>query len=187
VANPSGCKTPIAIKVGEISVRMNPLSAFSDKTIIDSLTLKSPEITLEGGLKKNNLTQIQKNMNDYNSDSSTTASKPTAASDAALQSGKKFQINELVITGARLHVISLFATGKNVSISLPVIRLVNLGSGPAGITSPEVAQKALKALLNSITENAAETITNLGKEAVSKAKKFDFKKAGERLKGIFGQ
>jgi uncharacterized protein involved in outer membrane biogenesis len=179
VGNPPGCKSATAIKVGDISVRLNPLSALSEKIIIDSITVTSPEINLEGGLKKNNLTKIQQNVNDYvrnQAESSASESKPAASPAAAGKPGRKFQINELVITGSRLRIASLFSTGVSVTVSLPDIRLDNLGEGPGGITSPEVAQKALTALLNSIAANAADT-----------AKKFDFKKAGERLKGLIGE
>jgi uncharacterized protein involved in outer membrane biogenesis len=183
IGNPPGYKARVAVKVGDISIRLNATTALSDKVIIDSITVKSPEITIEGGLKNNNLTQIQKNVNDYvrrQPDSSPAETKPDASPNAT-KSGKKFQINELVITGTRLRITGLFATGASISLSLPDIRLANLGAGAAGITSPEIAQKALAALLDSIVTNGADI---LGKDAV---KKFDFKKAGEKLKGLFSQ
>ena len=184
IGNPPGYKARVAIKVGDISVRLNTMSALSGKVIIDSITVKSPEITIEGGLKKNNLTQIQKNLNDYvagHADSSQTGTKPAASPSAAGKPDRKFQINELVITGARLRIASLFETGAGVTISLPDIHVANLGSDQAGITSPEVAQKVLTALLSSIATNAADTFGKLGKDAV---KRFDFKKAGEKLKSL---
>jgi uncharacterized protein involved in outer membrane biogenesis len=185
VGNPPSWKTRIAVQVGDITIRVKSLSVLSDKPVIESIIVKSPEITIEGGLKNNNLAQIRKNVSAYNSaDSSQTAAAPSASSPA---SAKKFQINELTITGARLHVMSLFSTGKNVTIPLPDIHLVSLGAGPSGITSPEVAQKALTALLDSIADNAAVVLPKLGKDAASTVKKFDFKKAGERLKSLFGQ
>jgi uncharacterized protein involved in outer membrane biogenesis len=179
IGNPPGCKTETAIKADDISIRMNMMSALSDKVIIDSIIVKSPEITIEGGLKNNNLTQIQKNVN------AGVSSHADSSPSAAGKPGGKFQINDLLITGARLHVASLFSSGASVTIALPDIHLAGLGAGPAGITSPEVAQKALTALLDSIAANAAGAIGKLGQDAVSTAKKFDFKKAGEKLKGVF--
>jgi len=188
IGNPSHYKTKVAIAFGKIHVRVNPFTAFSRKIVIDTIQLESPEVTIEGGLKKNNLTEIEKNMNDYMDGTNASPSAPAQANATTnAHTDRTFQVNELVITGARLHVISLFNTGANVSMSLPEIRMASLGQGPDGITSAELGQKVLKALLNSIAENAADTVSNLGKEAVSKAKKFDFKKAGEKLKGLFGQ
>jgi uncharacterized protein involved in outer membrane biogenesis len=183
IGNPPGCKTETAVKVGDISIRMNTMSALSDKAIIDSIIVKSPEITIEGGLKNNNLTQIQKNVNAYvssHADSSPTGTGPAASPSAAGKPGRKLQINDLLITAVRLRIISLFSSGASVTISLPDIHLANLGAGPAGITSSEVAQKALAALLNSIAANAADAIGKLGKGAVSTVKK-----SGEKFKGLF--
>jgi hypothetical protein len=185
VGNPPGCKTPVSIKTGDIEVRLNTKSALSHKIIVDSVTVKSLEITLEGGLKKNNLTQIEKNVSDYvgsQTDLSQTEAKPATSPPAAGKPGRKFQINELVITGVRLHVASLFATGVGVTISLPDIRIADLGADQAGITSPEVAQKVLRSLLSSIATNAPDALGKLGQDA---GKAFDFKKAGEKLKNMF--
>jgi uncharacterized protein involved in outer membrane biogenesis len=190
IGNPPGCKTEAAIKVGGISIRMNAMSAFADKVIIDKIIVQSPDITLEGGLKKNNLTRIRKNMDAYvstDADSSPTATGPAASPAAAGKPGKTYQINDLLITGGRLHINSLFASGKSVTIPLPDIHLANLGAGPTGITAPEVAQKALTGLLSSIASTAADEIPKLGKNAASAAEKFDFQKAGEKLKSLLGQ
>ena len=187
IGNPPGYKGETAIKIGDVSVRLNPISAFSEKPIIDSIIVKSPEITFEGGLRNNNLAQIRKNVSGYASVPADGSQPPPAPASAQSSAARKFQLNELVITGARIHLNSLFSGGQNVTISLPDIHLVRLGAGPAGVTSPEVAEKALTALLNSIAANAAGEIPKLGEEATSTAKKLDFKKAAERLKSLFGQ
>jgi uncharacterized protein involved in outer membrane biogenesis len=48
IGNPPGSKTRTAVSVGDISLRIDPISVFSQKIIIDSVTVKSPEITVEG-------------------------------------------------------------------------------------------------------------------------------------------
>jgi uncharacterized protein involved in outer membrane biogenesis len=186
VGNPPGWKNTLAVKVGDIAIRVKPLSALSEKTIIDSITVKSPEITFEGGLRNNNLAQIRKNVNAYVHDTSS-APPPAETSATEAASTRKFQINDLVITGAQLHVISLFSSGQNITISLPEIHLTNLGANGQGITSPEVAEKALTSLLNSIAANAANVLPKFSKDAATAAKKFDLKKAAERVKSWFGQ
>jgi len=179
IGNPPGYTTPVAIKVGDISIRVDLASVLSHKVIIDSVTVKSPEITVEGGWKKNNLTEIQKNVNAYVSrhpDTPPSEPKPAASPSAAGKPGKKFQINDLFITGTRLRLTGLFSTGASLTLPLPDIHLVNLGAGEAGLTSPEIAQKALAALLDSIATNTA----------ASTVKKIDFKKAAETMKALLG-
>lgn len=189
IANPPSYKSKTAIEAGEISVRMNFLSALSQKTIIDQITLQSPEITLEGGLRKNNLIQIRDNVEQYSAqpaDSPELQPNKTAP-PAAGPSAKRYQINELLIRNARLHIVSLFNIHEDVTIPLPDIHLYRLGAGPEGITVSEAAKKTLNALIDSVAANAGDTIASLSKEAITGAKKFNFKKPGQKLFKIFGQ
>ncbi|MGP8200956.1 MAG: hypothetical protein ACLQU4_15805 [Limisphaerales bacterium] len=185
IGNPPGCKTQTAIQAGLISVRLDAMSALSSKPIIDSIVVQSPEITIEGGLRNNNLTRILKNVNASVSSSQAESSPSPFAAPG--KPGRKFQVNDLLITGARLRFASLLYTGASVTVPLPEIHLVNLGAGPAGITAPEIAQKTLIALLDSIAASGADAVGKLGNDAASTAKKFDLKKAAEKLKGLFGQ
>jgi len=182
LGNPTGYKSPISIKVGDVSVRLKTRSVLSDKIIIDSVEVKSPEITIEGGLKKNNLAQIEKNMKEYGGSDEASTNKEVKPASAQSTAGRKFQVNEILISGARVHLASLFATGASVTIPLPDIHLSNLGTDPAGITAPAVAQKVLAALLSSIAKNAAEAIGNLEKSAV---KELDPTKVNGKLQGLF--
>src|ERR1700733_9186601 len=50
LGNPQGCRTPSSIKVEDVSVHFKPGSAFSDKLVVESIKVKSPIITFEGGL-----------------------------------------------------------------------------------------------------------------------------------------
>src|SRR5580693_3613932 len=49
LGNPTGCTMPSAIEVDSVSVGVKLGSAFSDKLVIESIKLKAPVITLEGG------------------------------------------------------------------------------------------------------------------------------------------
>src|SRR5258706_4134699 len=64
VGNPEGYKTLNAISVGRAEVGVNPMSVLSDKIVIRSVHVESPEITFEGNpLSKNNLGDIMNNVN----------------------------------------------------------------------------------------------------------------------------
>ena len=63
VGNPDGYTTPQAISVGTIAVSVDPFSVMSDKFVVHSVQVESPEITFEGGLTRNNLTKILDNVN----------------------------------------------------------------------------------------------------------------------------
>ncbi len=63
VGNPEGYKMPQAISVGLAEVGVNPFSILSDKIVIRTFHVISPEITFEGGLSGNNLGKIMENVN----------------------------------------------------------------------------------------------------------------------------
>ena len=63
VGNPDGFKSPNAISVGLAAVSVSPLSVLSDKIVVKSVRVESPEITFEGSLSGNNLSKIMDNVN----------------------------------------------------------------------------------------------------------------------------
>ena len=184
LGNPPGCKTPSAITVDKASVSFRPGSVFSHKLVVESINLKGPVITLEGGLTENNLTQIEKNLNDYVG-SSSTAPDSSAPSSSPAKAEKKLQVNELVITGAKLQVnTKLLGSRTSFSLSIPDIHLSGLGTGPDGITPVEVAQRALQAALTAATMEAAKNAGGLGQGVLNETKDSG-EKAADKLKGLF--
>lgn len=183
LGNPPGFKTPSAITVEDVSVRVRPGSVFSDKLVVESINVKMPVITLEGGLRDNNLKKIEKNLNDYIGSPSTTTNSPAPSSSPA-KPERKLQVNELVITGAKLQFNTKLSSGRTVTLSIPDIHLTGLGSGPEGITAVEVGQRTLHAVLDAATTAVAKNVTGLGTEGASKAKSA-VQKAADTLKGWF--
>ena len=175
IGNPAGYKTDSALKAVEISICLEPASVLSDKIIIDSIEIKSPEITVEGGLQNNNLTKIQANVNDFVSHHS---GAPSAGSTS---SSRKLQVNNLLITDARLHYKILISADQTVTIPLPDIHLQNLGQGKDGITAPEIIQKTLTTLVESVPLAVAGDVGKAGKGVLS-----GVKNGTERLKGFIG-
>jgi uncharacterized protein involved in outer membrane biogenesis len=182
IGNPPGYTTPSAITVDKVSVSIQPGSVFSRKLIVDSIEVKAPVITLEGGLTDNNLKKIQKNLSDYNA-SPTNAPQAKPSSTGSPKADKALQVNDLVLTGAKLQFNTLLSGGKTVTLPLPDIHLTNLGTGPDGITAAEVAQQALDAVLTSAATAVTKNADSLGKGAVNAAKDAG-KKASDLLKGL---
>jgi len=183
LGNPLGCKTPSAISVDTVSVRVKPGSVFSDKVVVDIINVKAPVITFEGGLTDNNLKKIEKNLNDYTGGGSSTAAKSPASSSSSQKPGKKLQVNELAITGAKLQVNTMLSAGQTITLPIPDIHLTGLGTGPEGITPVEVGQRALHAVLVAATEVVTKNASQLGKDALGGAKGAA-KTATDTLKGL---
>ena len=79
VGNPAGYQTPHAIRVDEASLALTPSSIFSDKVIIKSIRVESPNIYYEGGFGGDNLRTIMNN----------------------ISASKKLQVDDLVMRGRK--------------------------------------------------------------------------------------
>jgi uncharacterized protein involved in outer membrane biogenesis len=132
LGNPPGYKTPSAVEVGDITVRFKPGTLLANKLVIDTIKVKAPIITLEGGLRDNNLKKIEKNLDDYVDSSSATSKPSSAAPNSSASSAlpapseRKIQVNDLLITGAKLQVNSKLSGGRTVVLSIPEIHLTDL-------------------------------------------------------------
>ena len=165
VGNPPGYKSPHAISVGSSSISIKPSSVLSDKVVVRSIHIENPDINYEGDVMTDNLRKILDNVK--SGSSGTTATNAPAPTESG--PGKKLQVDEFVITGAKMHLVVNGVVNVNESITLPDIKLPPLGQGPEGITAQELTQKALDGLTEYAVKYAKEKGMEIGKEAVKKA------------------
>ena len=167
VGNPEGYKTPQAISVGNASLALRPGSLLSDKIVIKSIKVDAPEITLEAGLNGSNLGQILANVEQATRGTNTNApaaeSKPASASEAP--GGKKLEVDEFIISNAKLNLSLTGLGGKSATLSLPTIQLANLGQGPEGITGAELTKLVLNAIYDAARKAATDSGNDIGKMA----------------------
>lgn len=180
VGNPEGYKTPHAISLGQASLSVAPGSVFSDKVVIKSIRIEGPEIIYEGGLSGDNLHKILANINEVTGSDGGKAASTTPSGKPA----KKLQVDDLLITGAKVKVSIKGTGGFAAPIPLPDIHLTNLGQGPDGITPAELTKKLISEVTTSTAEHAAGAIADAAKGAVDSAIKTGSDAAGKAVKGI---
>ncbi len=166
MGNPEGFKSRSAISVGSTSVALKPGSLLSDKVVVQSIKVEAPKITFETGLnvKENNLSKILANLEEA---TGAGGEKPAAQpKEKGGEGGKKLQVDEFIISGAKLHVTVTVLGGKSVTLSMPEIQLKDLGKGPEGITAPELTKLVLQAVEKQAAQLAATAIADLSKGAV---------------------
>ena len=163
IGNPEGYKSPSAISAQTASLAIQPASLLSEKYIIKSISLEGPDVTFETDLTHNNLSKILSNL-DETTGGGKEPTKPTQPTEPAAK--KKLQVNDFLITGAKLHVVVSSFGGKTATVALPEIHLKDLGTGPEGITPAELTHTVFQALLTTATTAAAGAIADLGKGAL---------------------
>jgi CBS domain-containing protein len=159
IGNPTGYKTPNAIRVGTAAIGVDPLSIFSDKIVVHTVVVESPEITFEGGLGGNNLSTIMDNVN-----AGGKAGAAASAKAAPAKPAKKIEVDDLLITGAKVHVSLTEPVAKEMTLTLPDIHLTDLGKGAGGITATDLTRSVLGAITAATIKAVAADATNIGKD-----------------------
>jgi uncharacterized protein involved in outer membrane biogenesis len=176
VGNPEGYKAPQAISVGTAAVGVNPFSILSDKIIVRSVRVEAPEITFEGNpFSGNNLAKIEQNLNAAVNKSSAAPATNTTAK-AASKPGKKIEVDDFLITGAKVNF-------NGATLALPDVHLTDLGKGNDGITAADLTRQVLKALTTATVKAVAGAATDVGKGATKLGKDLE-KSAGSNVLNI---
>ena len=163
VGNPEGYKTPQAISIGSADAGVNPLSFFSDKIVVRSVLIETADVTFEGGLGGNNLSKIMDNVNAIAKNGGPASTNTTVK--AANVPGRRFEVDDLLITGAMVHVSLTGMGGKETTLPLPDIHLTNLGKNGAGITVTDLTRRVLGAITTATVKVVASATTDIGKGA----------------------
>jgi len=147
--------------------------------VIHQIEVIAPEITFEGGLSENNLSRIQANLEKTTGGSGGT--KDTNAPPVAKKEGRKLQVDEFTIAGAKLHVSITELGGQSTTLSIPDIHLTQLGAGPEGITAAQLAQQVLSALEKEAIKVAQDQGVNRLSKELNKAAGQNAGKLGKKL------
>jgi len=162
VGNPEGFKSPSAIQVGTASIALQPGSLFSDKVVIRSINVQSPEITFETDLKKNNLSKLIENLQTASGGGGSNA--PAASNSKA---SKKLEVDDFLISGGKVHVSVTSLLNQSATVALPEIHLSGLGQGPDGITAAELTKRVLEAVEKEAAKISTTALANLAKDPAS--------------------
>ncbi len=161
VGNPEGYKTPSAISIDTAAVGLNVFSLLSEKIVIRSVLIKAPEITFEGGLGGNNLSKISENA------SGTASPGPAASTSASGKPAKKIEVDDFLMTGARVHVSLTGTGGREATLVLPDIHLTNLGKSENGLTASDLTRRVLSAISAATIKAVSANASNLGKSVTT--------------------
>lgn len=188
VGNPEGYKSENIFALGQIDLKVNTRSVFSDKIIIDHIIIKRPAMSYEKKLTTSNLKKLLENIEQFTGPSS----EPEAETAEEEKAGTKKQviIKKLLIEDGTIYVGAL---GIGQTAPLPRIEMENIGEDGNEMTMPEVIDLVLSKVLQSIGP-AIASAGELGGAAVDVLKTQGLDKVGqatdlvgEGIKGLFGK
>ena len=161
VGNPPGYKAPHSITLGSAAVSIQPSTILASKIVVHSIKVESPDITFEGGLNQNNLTTIKDNA------SGKAPSQTVTNSVGQQKAEKRFEVDDFLLTGAKVHGTLQLPGGRQVSVNnltLPEIHLTNLGTDAQGITASELTKRILDEIEHKTVGEVSKFGSNLGKD-----------------------
>lgn len=178
IGNPEGFKGPFALKLGSIAVSVDKQTLLKDPIVVNSVIIRGPEIALIGTPSGNNLGKLMQNIQS----AGTAPSKIKEEKPAKETSSKKFVVKEVVISGTKVH-LSANALDQKVSqtLSIPNIRLENIGTAGKGISARDVAMQIITPLINAA---AKEGIDALAKQGLQQLQQQGAKQLGNELKKV---
>jgi uncharacterized protein involved in outer membrane biogenesis len=178
IGNPEGFKGPFALKLGSIAVSVDKETLLKDPIVVNSVIIRGPEIALIGTPSGNNLGKLLQNIQS----AGTTPSKTKEEKPTKEASSKKFVIKEVVIYGTKVH-LTASALDQKVSqtLSVPDIRLQNIGTAGKGISARDVAMQIITPLINAA---AKEGINALAKQGLQQLQQQGAKQLGNELNKI---
>lgn len=182
IGNPEGFKTPNAVKLGTASLQVKPMSLLGDKIVVQSIKADGAEITFEGSLGSSNLGKIQENVDAYVAALLGPADKE-GKTEKKSAPGKKLQVDEIVISNAKINLSLTVLGGKSATIPLPDIKLTGLGQGEQGVTPAEVIKVVLAEVMTKTTAAVGGFLSG-GAKAVTDAAKNVGGAAADAAKGV---
>jgi len=134
---------------------------------VQSIKADGAEITFEGSLSGSNLSKIQENVDAYVASLLGPAGKEEKKPATP---GKKLQVDELVISNAKINLSMTILGGKSATVPLPDIKLTGLGQGDQGVTPAEVIKVVLKEVMTKTTTAVGGFLSGAGKALLDGAK-----------------
>lgn len=174
LGNPEGFSTPSAIKVGKITVKIEPKSILGNGPVmIDEILIDAPDVTYEVSKDgSSNLQKIQDNAASYAA--SLTGGKKAAAPAPAEKpkESRKIVIKSLIIKDGQVKLSHELLKGDNlVTAKLPTLKLANIGEDKNG-AAPEAVVRAILSRLTSaaISVGHANLIKQLREQGLNSLK-----------------
>jgi hypothetical protein len=161
MGNPEGFKATDSVKVGSVAVKVEPGSVLGNKVIVRYIRVQGPEITYEAAFGGSNIGKILENIKAVAASGQTDPNQPGAQ--------KALQVDEFVISGAKLNVTASVIGGSAMTLPLPEIRLANLGQGEKGITAAELSAKAFGEVVEAAAKAVAASAVKLGGDVTKAA------------------
>lgn len=165
IGNPPGFKSDYAFSLGKLSIRLDPMSLFSERIEIRELLIDQPDLIWEIRKGGSNFQVLQKSL-------------PATDSSDAAGAGPLVMIDHVYLNGTRVTIEGL-PVSRDTSLSLPDLHIENIGRDEGGVTFGNAMDEILSVIMPAVTKVAlSQQIKGLSGELAG-----DLKGAGDASAG----
>jgi len=184
VGNPKGYSAPYALRLGSISLSVDKETLLKDPIVVNSIVIRDPQLALIGTPGGTNLQEIMRNIKSYGASKEKSAPPSPSASPSGKNSdSKKFVVKSVIISGAKVDVVlGAFGQSVNQALTLPEIRLQNLGSDGKGLSASQISEQIFTPLINAAIDEGIKAAT---KQGLIQLQQNGNQQLGNFLKGLF--
>ena len=144
MGNPEGYNTPSIMEIGELRVKLDPLTVFKDTIHVKLIDIQSPQVTYEVGLGNSNVSTLLETLS--KGEEAEKAAKPEEKEE---QGGKRVVIDQVTVAGGSIHLAAKITGGHALPVPLPTITLTDIGKTKeekqAAAETAEIAEPDAKA------------------------------------------
>lgn len=179
IGNPPGFESDYAFSLGQLHIKLDPLSLFSERIEISELRIDQPDLIWELRKGGSNFQALQKNL---------------PMIETGDEAGQLVMIEHVYLNGTRVTIEGL-PVKRDTSLTLPDLHIENIGRDEGGVTFGNALQEIFAVILPAVTEVALEQniqglagalAGDLKGEGKTTAKKLKSKIKGKLKRGLGG-
>jgi hypothetical protein len=178
LGNPSGFKSPHALAVQELQIRLDVRSLTQDVIHIQQVTISQPQVAYEYASGTSNLDVIQRNVEAY---IAAQGIGGPGADKGAGSAQKKVIIDRFSMVAAKADVSADLLPGKRMTVSLPDVQINDIGKKAGGVP-PAVATAQIVA---GVRQSVTYALTPLHLDGVMGSIKKGAASVADAVKGFF--
>jgi hypothetical protein len=182
LGNPKGFKTPHALVVQQLQIKLEVGSLTKDVIHIQRVTIAQPQVAYEHASSGSNLDVIQRNVEAYiaaHSEGGQGAGRDVEKGAGSAQT--KVIIDQFSMLGAKADVSAEALQVHGVTVSLPDVQLKDIGKKSGGV-SPAVATSQIVA---GVRQSVMHAVTPLHLDGVVDSLKKGASSVVDKVKGLF--
>ena len=164
LGNPPGFSAAHAARFADVIVEVEAATLRASVVHVQAIGIDKPAIVYERGDKTTNLDVIARNIEAY-------VKRSGDAEQAGGKGGgkRRFIIDRLLITGARVTMTAAALRGQGVTFELPAIELRDIGRRQGGVTASQASAIVANAIVAAVAQRVLSNVDLLRRGGVEGA------------------